>query len=354
MKFLVVSHVDARWIKQRPHFMSEALAARGHDVRFAYARAFNRSILGADSVTLPKFPLLLVPQRLQRPLRFVDFLVQVMWALLLRSFRPEVIVITSPRISVLGRVLRKVTGATLVYDHMDRSTAFEGAMGATLEDECQVVRSADLVLCSSGVLLRDVVAIRGSAGSLLVRNALSDPSRWIAGQRSRRTDNNELILGYCGTISAWFDWDVVAAALERNPGWRLRLWGPADVSLPRHPQVVYAGISPHGELPRILAGCDVLVMPFRVTPLIEAVDPVKAYEYIATGRGVVLSRYASSEPFARFAELFTSGDVDSFIQAVDRASRSRLASADVLAFAESNTWEARADVVLEALEAARC
>jgi hypothetical protein len=48
---------------------------------------------------------------------------------------------------------------------------------------------------------------------------------------------------------------------------------------------------------------DCFIMPFRITPLIEAVDPVKLYEYIALRRPIITVYYdeiSYLEPFVHF------------------------------------------------------
>jgi glycosyltransferase involved in cell wall biosynthesis len=90
-----------------------------------------------------------------------------------------------------------------------------------------------------------------------------------------------------------------------------------------------------------MRACSVLVMPFLVTPLIEGVDPVKIYEYIATGRPVVASDYKELEHFGpliaryRNARQFTQLVAESLIQVASKQGETRN-------FIETNCWKARA------------
>ena len=56
---------------------------------------------------------------------------------------------------------------------------------------------------------------------------------------------------------------------------------------------------PTTKLPGYVAGFDVCTIPFQRTPLTEATNPVKLYEYLATGKPIVARRLPELEPFAR-------------------------------------------------------
>jgi teichuronic acid biosynthesis glycosyltransferase TuaH len=84
-------------------------------------------------------------------------------------------------------------------------------------------------------------------------------------------------------------------------------------------------------------------MPFIVNRLIEAVDPVKLYEYIAFARPALAPRYPESERFAQWVTLYRNVDeaVSSLseILANDTGSATGTARADFLA---EHTWSKRA------------
>jgi hypothetical protein len=86
-----------------------------------------------------------------------------------------------------------------------------------------------------------------------------------------------------------------------------------------------------------------MLMPFVVNRLIEAVDPVKLYEYIAFGRPALAPRYPESERFAQWVTLYRNVDeaVSSLteILANDTSSASDKARTD---FLSEHTWSKRA------------
>jgi glycosyltransferase involved in cell wall biosynthesis len=51
--------------------------------------------------------------------------------------------------------------------------------------------------------------------------------------------------------------------------------------------VILTGERPHEEIPSYLAGFDVAIIPYRVSPAMAAASPVKLREYLAAGLPVV-------------------------------------------------------------------
>jgi glycosyltransferase involved in cell wall biosynthesis len=99
-------------------------------------------------------------------------------------------------------------------------------------------------------------------------------------------------LGYVGTLARWLDWDAVRAIAAGAPHGSVVLIGPG--SAPRSglpPNVRVLGPRPHAALPAALRALDLGLIPFRPSPLVDAVNPVKLYEYLAAGLPVAASPF---------------------------------------------------------------
>jgi glycosyltransferase involved in cell wall biosynthesis len=99
-----------------------------------------------------------------------------------------------------------------------------------------------------------------------------------------------------------------------------------------------------------LATFTAAVIPFLLDPLIQATDPIKAYEYLASGLPVVASRMPELE---RFGDLIGFYDTPAeFLAQLDEAIAHE--SADKLErrreFVTAETWEARGARLAELAE----
>jgi glycosyltransferase involved in cell wall biosynthesis len=122
------------------------------------------------------------------------------------------------------------------------------------------------------------------------------------------------VLGYVGSIHAWFDVPLVRALAQGIPNAKVVLVGPAHPATQRELERAAAdtanlhwmGPRPYSEIPSIVGAFRVGLIPFRRTPLTEAVNPVKLYEYAAAGVPCVTTRFSDEvdrwAPAARVAD----------------------------------------------------
>jgi polysaccharide pyruvyl transferase CsaB len=228
----------------------------------------------------------------------------------------------------------------VVYDCMDFHAGFSTNEEAMLERERSLVAGADLVAVSSAFLEREVAP---SARRIVrVPNACE---YWHFASVAPRPSGPRPVVGYYGAISDWFDADLVADLAERRPDWDFLLVGStfgADVSrLSALPNVRLPGEVAYKDVPGWISRMDVLVIPFRRTPLTEATNPVKAYEILAAGRPLVsvpLPEVVALGSLVRIAS-----DVAEFVREITAALGERSAGAveERRAFARRQTWEAR-------------
>ena len=224
------------------------------------------------------------------------------------GFRDPVVLVQYPSWEPLARRLREQFGWRIVYDCMDEHTGFGTHGAGTAEDERRLLTESDLVLVTSRPLLDRVrrrPARRAGAsergGCEAVRGA-SRPQREPAREAARP------VVGYYGAIAAWFDVGAVALAARKHPDWSFVLVGDtkgaALESLEGRPNVHLLGEVPYADLAGYVAGFDVCTIPFLRTPLTEATNPVKLYEYLATGKPIVARRLPELEPYADVIALY--------------------------------------------------
>ncbi len=96
--------------------------------------------------------------------------------------------------------------------------------------------------------------------------------------------------GFFGLLDERLDQDLLAELASGMSDWTFVLAGPQATSLPSiesHLNVVRLGPLPYQELPRFIAGIDVLILPYRVNEFTDTISPLKLNEYLATRRPIV-------------------------------------------------------------------
>lgn len=181
---------------------------------------------------------------------------------------------------------QQISGARIGYDCMDHHQAFfEEAEVGMAESELSLVKAADFVVTSSIYLrdkfspVRDVTLIPNGCEYELFSHVAPPPGGSIP------------VAGYVGAIAKWFDISLLVELAQKLPGWMFVLVGSTAGcrmwKAKRLPNIRIIGEVPYADIPVHLSRFDVCMIPFRLTELTKATNPVKMYEYLAAGRPVV-------------------------------------------------------------------
>lgn len=267
--------------------------------------------------------------------------------------REAVVFCESPVWTPLARLLKKAYGWPVVYDRMDLHTGFSTNRAEIGEQERILLAECDLAIASAHGLSPHESA--GSGRVLLLPNAC-DPLHWEDTEPAPEVAAlPNPVIGYFGSVSEWFDTQLVTELALARPSWSFVLvgstWG-ADVSrLERLSNVTLLGERSYRELPAMAAGFDVGMIPFRKTPLTAVTNPVKVYEMLAAGLKVVGTRLEEMGMFP--PELVSLADgKEEFLESIEAALRDKAdseARAARRTFARNNTWESRVDELETAL-----
>jgi glycosyltransferase involved in cell wall biosynthesis len=128
---------------------------------------------------------------------------------------------------------------------------------------------------------------------------------------------------YVGTLhDARLDIELVIELARSLPALSIVLVGPDALEAPARnrlsaePNVHLLGSRPYADVPAYLQHADVVLVPHRVTPFTESLDPIKAYECLAVGRPTVATPVAG---FRSLSEAVTVAPQESFVSAVRAA-----------------------------------
>ncbi|MFZ5634580.1 MAG: glycosyltransferase [Bacillota bacterium] len=255
---------------------------------------------------------------------------------------------------VLARGLKP---GALVYDCVDEHSEFAGLINrqAVLSMERELLGRCDIVFTTARGLYE---AKKPYARNIhLVPNA-ADVGHFARADREETAVPPEIarlphpLLGFVGVIHHWIDLDLVEYLAGRRPDWSVAMIGPvgAGVNVDRLkalPNVYFLGRKDREELPGYMKAFDVCLNPFRKNELTDRVNPLKLYEYLASGRPVVSVEMPGVMEFKDIIEI--AGDYEGFLQAVERALESESGRKKRLRLeaAARNSWESRVEKMME-------
>lgn len=246
--------------------------------------------------------------------------------------------------------LRKRFGWPVIYDCHDLLEGFAGIGRDVIDAEAALFEAADITIFSSRVLMETYTRRMPSlvGRSALIRNATTAFPRVARSSVARTTR----VIGYFGALDFWLDCEALRRCAEAHPEWMIRLIGRVEhqpvFELKKFPNIEFVGEVPYSRLPEYLKDFDVALIPFQVTPLTEAANPIKLYEYFSSGVPVVSTKLPEVEDYKDL--VYIAGDPETFVKQVENA----LAESDPalrarrVAVAQNETWKSRAEALLAA------
>jgi glycosyltransferase involved in cell wall biosynthesis len=181
----------------------------------------------------------------------------------------------------------------VVYDCMDELSAFRNAPAQMIQREQGLLQMADLVFTGGHSLYEakrhrhpHVHCFPSSVDAAHYARAAQGPvddsaQAHIPGPR----------LGYFGVIDERIDLPLVAAMADARADWQVVMVGPVvkidPATLPQRPNLHWLGQRDYADLPDLIAGWDVCLMPFALNESTRFISPTKTLEYLAAGKPVV-------------------------------------------------------------------
>jgi glycosyltransferase involved in cell wall biosynthesis len=262
----------------------------------------------------------------------------------------------TPSLSVI-EVTAKLRPRLLVYDCLDNFPIFHGNSYHIIQAEQQLASQAQVVFATAAELYNRMKLI--NPRTYLMPNA-SDFEHFAHSAIRELEPPKEMtparkpILGYIGEMAEWFDFDLVYNLALEHPDWSIVLIGVVHVDpkpkLFKLPNVYFLGRKAYADLPAYLNQFDVCLLPFKISALTSAINPVKLYEYLAAGKPVVSTPL--TEVF-QYQDVLNIADRFVFSEAVKVAleSDSELKVQQRTAVARQNTWDQRVDQIVNILGA---
>ena len=213
----------------------------------------------------------------------------------LQMFAPVALALRPDRLWLM----RAASPAAMAYYAVDEWTGFGGLSEASRQHlrarEEDLLREVDVALAVSPRLVERFRLIQPNTHHL--ENGAD--VEHFSPAALRRAPRHEAVaalpgprIGFVGQVDERLDQDLVLSLADARPQWHLVLAGRVkpgvDVSrLRARGNIHLLGYQPYQRLPGVLRDIDVCIVPYHRTPLTESCNPLKVYEYLATGLPVV-------------------------------------------------------------------
>jgi len=154
---------------------------------------------------------------------------------------------------------------------------------------------------------------------------------------------------YVGAIDKWFDVEMLYHAAQKLPACNFILIGLARTNISHLEgvkNVFILGPKPYQRVPQFLTHSQVGIIPFVRNELVEYVNPIKLYEYMACGLPVVSTSWQEIREMNSPA--FLANDEAEFVSGITQALQETSGS-KYIEYAKGNEWQQRVRQVLQLL-----
>ena len=212
------------------------------------------------------------------------------------GFENPILWVYSP---VTADLVDHVPHSALVYDCVDRHSAYGGFMNPQLVDamELELAEKADAVFATADSLAERLRKAKPDAR--FIPNG-ANFERFVQASQPQPVpeDMQEIphpIFGFVGALQTCIEYGFVETAARAHPEWSFVWIGNekpgADLSALRQlANVYFLGVKPNEKLPEYLAQFDACLNLFAESELSKDVSPLKFYEYLATGKPIISTR----------------------------------------------------------------
>lgn len=329
---------------------------------FPQLKRLKKNLLLVDVPFIPNFLHFIFFPRLR-----VQISCFLLWIALkyLRVDKP-IFIIYQPHNLAFAKKLSSMFGKSLVcYDLTDDWSEFintiEWGKQEFIELENLVIKQADAIFTVSEKLFQKAKSI--NSNTYYLPNATSYKNF------NRVTQNIEIApqisqireprIGYVGKITPWrIDFELIRYVAKSKPDWSIIMIGPIHPEakdlvndLRKSENIFILGSKNYYSLPEYMKGFDCCIIPHLIDPLTESMDPIKLYDYMATGKPVVATALTEAKKFKDIIKIGNS--YDEFLSFLDDSIKQKPSEETIgrqLETAQENSWEERTGQLIRILE----
>lgn len=241
-----------------------------------------------------------------------------------------------------NHVLASNPDCSTLFDIMDSYPDFYSGLArdSVKKQEEKLVKHVDKVSVSSSNLLRYWEKYRDDI--TLVHNGIKPISLTKDCWKGKFPP---AVFGYVGSISSWFDWELVRQLAICFPNDPISLIGPMyskpNFKLPQNIRIMPA-VSQQDALVA-MRSFKVGIIPFRLNRLTENVDPVKYYEYTFSGIPTLSTGFGEMAFRSNCRGVFIVKNNQDIKSLAMEAKKFAYSESEIAMFTQQCSWNARFD-----------
>lgn len=249
-------------------------------------------------------------------------------------------------------LVKKFNPSLVVFDSVDEPSD-EFAMWKPYYQ--RALHTADVVLATSDKLYE--MARKTNPHTYLVPNGCDYHhfSQAASGMLPVPTDLKDIarpVIGYIGVVATWCDLQLVERIAHEFAHCSVVMVGPLyNISrVPRASNLLWLGFKPYEQLAAYAGSFDVGIIPFKRSSMIEAVNPIKMWEYMAAGLPVVTTDIPETTKYGDL--ILTSRNQSEFMHNLLRSLNEDTLEQKTrrMELARMNSWEQRARQIVNIIE----
>ena len=199
-------------------------------------------------------------------------------------------------------LLGKINECFSIYYCGDDFSALEGVDHDVVDQlEKELVEKVDLIIVASDNLRRKFPREK----TVFIPHGVADYFFEAPDERPRDLPEGP-VAGFYGSISGWFDQQLLIRTARLLPHWNFAIIGPQRCfveHLRREPNIYLLGEKEHHELPNYVHHWQVSILPFRDNAQIRACNPLKLREYMAVGKPIVSTDFPALAPYKKWVNV---------------------------------------------------
>lgn len=229
----------------------------------------------------------------------------------------------------------------ILYDKMDENVLLNSDINIQKflkKMEQKILLKAETVLVTANQFYEDISKTRSNV--FLIPNGVD----FSCNTMTKHISNTKKVFGYIGKISHWFDKKAVEVIAKANPESEVVLVGPNDQPEIQCENVKYCGAVPKEEVPQWIQSFDVCLYPFKRNGLLDTINPVKIYEYLAMNKPVLAVESKETRHFQPYVHCY-----HTYEELKEMSKREYqtpfLTEEELQSYMDKNTWKCRVDEI---------